>query len=176
MILDKRIILVGRSASGKDFFKDFLVDKGYIPSVSHTTRPIRDGEVNGETYEFISEEDFMFMVSNDQFFEHKLFNAWGYATSQLMWDTAEVFIFTPSGINDIPTKELENSVLVYFDIPIDTRIERMEKRSDADSIDRRLKADNEDFKDFSKFHIRVSNPNFDPEKLLKLILTYSLVN
>jgi guanylate kinase len=170
MKLSKRIIIVGKAASGKDYFKDFLIEKGFIPSVSHTTRPMRDGEINGETYDFISTEDFMFMASNDQFFEYKLFNQWGYGTSQLMWDTAEVFIFTPSGINSLPKKELDESVLVYFDIPLDERINRLEERSDADTIDRRLKADNADFKDFKEFDIRVKNPKFNAEELLKLII------
>ena len=46
MKLDKRIILVGKAASGKDYFKDFLIERGFIPSVSHTTRPMRDGEID----------------------------------------------------------------------------------------------------------------------------------
>lgn len=172
MKLKKRIILVGRSASGKDFFKNFLVEKGYIPSISYTTRHKRKGEVDGETYHFISDEDFMWMVENDQFFEHKHFNHWSYGTSTHDWSMSEVFIFTPSGISDLSKSELNDSVLVYFDIPVDVRLNRMEERSDADSISRRLSSDNTDFKNFNEFDIRVKNPNFNPEELLRLIIRY----
>lgn len=173
MKLKKRIILIGRAASGKDFFKDFLISKGYIPSVSHTTRHMREGEINGETYHFVSDQDFLEMIGDDEFFEYKHFNHWSYGTTNYMWNTAEVFIFTPSGIKDLPKKELNNSVLVYFDIPVDVRLNRMEERSDADSILRRIKSDNTDFKGFTEFDIRVKNPNFNPEELLKLIIRYS---
>ena len=175
MKLSKRIVLVGRAASGKDFFKNYLIEKGFIPSVSHTTRPMRDGEINGDTYEFVSEEDFTFMTCNDQFFEYKMFNGWGYGTSQLMWDTAEVFIFTPEGIRSLPQSDIDESTIVYFDIPMDVRMSRMEERSDCDSISRRLAADNVDFDKFDNFDIKVTKPDFDPQELLKLIITHSIV-
>ena len=47
MKLNKRIILVGKAGAGKDYFKDFLIEKDYKPSVSYTTRSKRDGEVEG---------------------------------------------------------------------------------------------------------------------------------
>lgn len=170
MKLDKRIILVGKAASGKDYFKDFLIERGFIPSVSHTTRPMRDGEIDGETYHFVSEEDFLLGVQDDEFYEHKFFNQHAYGTTNDMWNTAEVFIFTPSGIASLPKDEVDKSTIVYFDIPLDVRINRLEERSDADSISRRLDSDNADFKNFNEYNVRVVNPEFDCEKLLKVVL------
>jgi guanylate kinase len=87
-----------------------------------------------------------------------------------MWDTAEVFIFTPSGISSLPKSEIDKSLIVYFDIPIDVRINRLEERSDADAISRRIESDNADFRDFNEFDIKVTNPEFDCDKLLKIVL------
>jgi guanylate kinase len=40
-----------------------------VYSVSHTTRPIRDGEVDGRDYHFVSVERFMSMVDSGEFLE-----------------------------------------------------------------------------------------------------------
>ena len=39
-------------------------------AISHTTRNIRPGEVDGEHYHFISKNDFLSMVEGDDFLEH----------------------------------------------------------------------------------------------------------
>ncbi len=69
--MGKKIILVGKAASGKDYFKNYLLSKGFKTSVSHTTRPMRDEEVNGETYHFVSKYTFLTMGSSGKFFEFK---------------------------------------------------------------------------------------------------------
>lgn len=173
--MKKRIILVGTAASGKDYFKDYLISHGKNPSVSHTTRPMRDGEVNGETYHFVSDEKFKSMIDDDEFFEHKEFNGWKYGTSRESIFESEVFIFTPGGIEGLNEKFLRDSVIVYFDIAQDVRIERLMKRSDADSIQRRIKADEYDFCGFDKFDLRVTSPNFSCAVLKTIVETISLL-
>jgi guanylate kinase len=172
MKLGKRIILAGKAASGKDFFREYLVNKGYLASISHTTRPPRHGEVNGDHYNFVEEKEFQMMIHKELFHEHKMFNTWRYGTTKHMFFTSDVFIFTPSGIESLDREDLDDSVVVFFDIDTETRIERMEKRIDADNIERRLAADAIDFMDFDMFDIRVKNPGFDPERLLKTIISY----
>lgn len=52
-------------------------------SVSHTTRPPREGEINGENYHFVSEQDFQALIEEKKFIEYaKVFNNW-YGTSIL---------------------------------------------------------------------------------------------
>ncbi len=172
MRLEKRIILVGKAASGKDYFKKFLIQKGYIPSISHTTRPKRVGEIDGEDYFFISKTKFLDMVKSNMFYENKFFNGWHYGTSIEMFNTADVFIFTPSGVESLPRQELKNSLIVFFDIDPDIRIDRMNERSDADRTERRLMSDAIDFMDFNEYDLKVTNPNFDSEKILKIIISH----
>ena len=49
------------------------------------------------------------------------------------------------------------------------------KRSDADSVDRRISADEEDFKDFNNFNIRITNPLYDTDILYETIVNYEKI-
>lgn len=163
------IILVGKAASGKDYFKNYLLENGFKTSISHTTRPMRKGEVNGETYHFISEDEFISMIDNQNFFEYKKFNGWYYGTSEIEMKNSNVFIFTPSGVKSLSKDFIRKSAIIYFDIAEEIRIERLKKRSDKDSIERRLKADKEDFKDFFEYDFRIFESNFSCKELLNAI-------
>jgi guanylate kinase len=47
-------VIVGKSASGKDTILNSLIDKGIGNKIiSHTSRPIREGEVDGFSYYFM---------------------------------------------------------------------------------------------------------------------------
>lgn len=69
------IILAGPSGSGKDtvmkeLFK-LLPDLKF--SISSITRDMRDGEVNGEKYNFITREEFESMIENKQLLEYNVY-------------------------------------------------------------------------------------------------------
>lgn len=51
-------------------------------SVSHTTRPMRPGEMDGINYHFVSEGDFLAMLDRSEFLEHAKVFAHYYGTSQ----------------------------------------------------------------------------------------------
>ena len=67
---------------------------------------------------------------------------------------------TPYGVSKIKPEDRKNSIVIYFDIPLEERRERLMKRSDAVSVDRRLEADEQDFENFTDFDIRITNSNF----------------
>ena len=48
----------------------------------------------------------------------------------------------------------------FIDIPKDIRKSRLLNRNDADSVDRRLQTDSEDFNDFKDYDIRITNCDF----------------
>ena len=79
---------------------------------------------------------------------------------------------TPSGVKCIPDEDRKDCTIVYFDIPLEIRRERLMKRSDADSVDRRILADEKDFMGFSDFDIRVTNHLYSAPALYYLILRY----
>jgi guanylate kinase len=76
------------SGAGKTSLVKALLDKrgGSIAvSVSHSTRPIRSGEVDGVAYHFVSLTEFEQMAAEDEFLEHaRVFdNCYGTATSSV---------------------------------------------------------------------------------------------
>ena len=58
--MSSKIVLVGKAASGKDFFRKRMMDKGFTFGVSCTTRlkRIKDNEVDGKDYHFKSDAEF----------------------------------------------------------------------------------------------------------------------
>lgn len=56
------IVLVGESASGKSSIERELIALGFNKIVTYTTRPMRKEDVDGETYHFITEEQFNDMI------------------------------------------------------------------------------------------------------------------
>ena len=157
----KRIVLVGRAASGKDYARKLLQDRHFPYQISYTTRPMRDGEVHGKDYYFIPEFKFLDFIKIGFFYENVQFNGWYYGTSnaQMKEDNC-VFIMTPAGLAHMTKQDREESLVVYFDMPEEIRKQRLLLRSDADSVDRRIEADEIDFKDFSNFDLIINNPIF----------------
>ena len=77
-------IVSAPSGAGKtSLLRELLKDQSQLViSISHTTRAMRDGEVNGEDYHFIDKAEFENMVEHSAFLEHaKVFDNY-YGTSQ----------------------------------------------------------------------------------------------
>lgn len=69
--MSKIIALVGRSAVGKTTLEKLLEkDYNYVPLISHTTRPQRDGEINGKEYYFSDNETVEKMIKENQTLEN----------------------------------------------------------------------------------------------------------
>ena len=68
-------IISGPSGSGKDTVLAELFKKSPdgLFSISCITRPMRQGEKEGEKYNFISKEKFEYMIENDMLLEHNIF-------------------------------------------------------------------------------------------------------
>ncbi|MBS1724077.1 MAG: guanylate kinase [Armatimonadetes bacterium] len=76
------VILSGPSGVGKDTVIDAwqVVNPLVERVVAVTTRPPRDGEVDGKAYHFVSPEVFERMAAEGKFLEHKLVHGNWYAT------------------------------------------------------------------------------------------------
>lgn len=68
-------IISGPSGSGKDtvLAELFRNRPDLLFSISSVTRPMRSGEREGEKYNFISREKFLYMIENDMLLEHNVF-------------------------------------------------------------------------------------------------------
>ena len=157
-----RIILVGKAASGKDHLRKILEGRGFKYGVSYTTRPPRQGEIDGRDYFFIDESEFHNLIEQNFFYEHVTFNGWFYGTSKDQWHkTDDIFIMTPSGVSKLHAADRKSSFIIYLDVPVEVRRERLGGRRDNnDVIERRIQADERDFENFTDFDIRITDHNF----------------
>ncbi len=67
------LILTGPTASGKNAIASYLEKVGgYRRIVTHTTRPLRPGEVHGQHYHFVSPEEMLRLIQSQAMIEVKL--------------------------------------------------------------------------------------------------------
>ncbi len=164
MLLNKkhrRIVLVGKAASGKDHLRKKIESRGFKYAVSYTTRPQREGEIHGKDYYFISEDEAKVLIESGFFYEYVIFNGWIYGTSVTQFFSDDLFIMTPKGIHEIKPEDRLESFVIYLDIPSNVRIKRLNKRHmPGDSVKRRIEADELDFSDFTDYDLRITNSDF----------------
>lgn len=146
------IALIGPAGSGKDTILKTALEK--IPQlhrvVSYTTRPKREGEIEGREYKFISLEDFEQKLLNQELIEANVFNGWGYGTSLDCFnkDKTNIMITTPSGLELLLQSNELRVFPCFVRVTDKTRLIRQLKREehpDIDEIMRRYKTDKEDF-------------------------------
>ena len=100
------IVISGPSGVGKNTIADILIDKGYgTYSVSVTTRGIRDGEVHGRDYFFVSKEEFDKNIENDNFLEYAKYGDNYYGTLK-----SYVFDNIDNGTNVIAVVDIQGGV------------------------------------------------------------------
>ncbi len=156
-----RIILVGPGASGKDFMRKRLEERGMTYAVSYTTRPPRPGEENGKDYFFLSQEECQKMIDGGKFYEVIDFNGWSYGTTLEQFYRDDVFIMTPSGLSHLSLEDRSKSFVIFFDIDEEVRRQRLEERvMPGHTVDARLEADRELFAGFNNYDLKITNPNF----------------
>lgn len=168
----KVLALFGKNASGKSSIKRWLA-KNYDninEIVSYTTRPPREGEVNGKDYYFI---DMHFFALKDMI-EYQNFRGWWYGTSyhSLDKDKINVSIFSIARLKQILNIPQLEVLPVYIQSPDRFRLLRSLNREgsvDCKEICRRFLADEEDFKEIDFEYEVYENVNkFEDFKILNI--------
>lgn len=148
--------IVGHSASGKSTIERRLEKTKGIPRIiSLTTRPMREGEVDGIDYWYLTEEEFMEVKDAGELAEHAEYRNWHYGLSLEGIDYKRrpyIAVVTPKGYREIVEHVGKVHVTSYFvDVEERRRLIRLAKRGDeVDEIIRRILADREDFEGFDK--------------------------
>lgn len=156
-----KLILVGKAAAGKDFLKNRLVAKNFKPGISCTTRLPRHNEVDGVDYHFMTEDQFKETIDSGEMLEHMIFNNWYYGLTKEEFEKADVMIMSKDGLDVLPKDYRDRCMVIFLDPPRITRVERLEHRNDPnDSIVRRMNTDDEQFKGFLDYDLRVRNEDF----------------
>lgn len=169
-----KYVIVGKAASGKNYCQDLFIDNGYKQLKQYTTRPKRLNEKSDE-YHFVSNDVIKKMNLESKFVSLKKFNGWYYGFTLEDFEKCDVAILSPGNINDLNIwfpQSLQFVTIIYLDIPSDIRKERLNSRytngHEDDSVERRMVADENDFKNFKCFDIKFSN-NDDVVKYINKI-------
>ena len=101
------IVLVGASASGKTEVTKVLAKKyDFKKFITHTTRPIRQGEINDVDYHFVTKQKFEELIKQDYFIEYTIYNGNYYGTWKKEIDDNKVVAIDINGLNSF--KKLNN--------------------------------------------------------------------
>ena len=150
----KIVAICGKSGAGKDLFARKLVEK--YPEVFHkiitcTTRPIREGEVDGKNYYYLSKEEFLDKLLKNDLLEAVEFNGWFYGTPySSLSDGISLGVFNPEGVEIILDDPRLDVIIFYISASDKTRMIRClnrESNPDVKEIIRRYSTDERDFDD-----------------------------
>lgn len=175
----KIIAFIGKAGSGKDTILHQVIaeDSNLHEIVSCTTRPRREGEVEGVNYFYLTPEQFGDKVLHDEMLEATCFNDWFYGTSydSLRSDVINVGVFNPTGIDSLLARPDVEVTTYYIQASSKTRLLRQLNREgspDVDEIIRRYSADEIDFADLDFEYIPLQNETKeDLQSNIKTILS-----
>jgi len=162
--MHKLFVVMGKSASGKDtVFKEITrMDLKLKTVAGYTTRPIRDGEKNGDEYFFVTKEELLRLQEDHKVIEHRAYDTmhgvWDYFTvddGQIDFnETSSIMIGTLDTYRKIREYlGTDRVVPLYLEVEDGIRLERAlarektQKNPKYTELCRRFLADEEDFKE-----------------------------
>lgn len=131
------VTLTGPSCAGKSTLERMLAHRGMQAAISCTTRPTREGEIDGETYYFMSREDFEKELAADRMVEHVEFggNYYGLSVAEVerlqAADKPIVVVCEPIGQKQIAAFAQKRGwplLAVFVDNPAEVIAERFLRR------------------------------------------------
>jgi len=163
------LCIVGKSASGKDTLVNNLLKNcttAIQKAVSYTTRPRREGEVDGIDYHYVTVEQFQKMKDENKFIEETSYNVngetWYYGFTKdtfTNYPGITIAIINPRGLEALVKDEelREHMAVLYLVANEEIRKDRYYKRDSALEKDTirarwfaRVKQDREDFNKINK--------------------------
>ena len=148
----KIIAIMGEAGTGKDsLMQEILKLKPeFHEIISCTTRPKRQGEVEGVNYYYYTPEQFGDRVLHDEMLECTVFNDWFYGTSydSVRSDCINIGVFNPTGVESLSARPDVDVKVIRVVAEDKTRLIRQLNREewpDVREIVRRFNADWMDF-------------------------------
>lgn len=191
----KLIYIMGKSSSGKDTIFNILKNKLDINTyVMYTTRPIREGEVDGITYHFISDEEMKEYIEGkrkQKVLEYRtyqtIYGPWTYTTikdeqfksdkDMLMLGTLESYAKIKENFDINDNVQI---IPIYIEVPDNIRLKRAIEREEQQKepkyteLCRRFIADSKDFSEenLKKAKIEKRFINMELDKCVEDIIKY----
>jgi len=181
------LVLSGPSGAGKSsLIKKIENDIGdYYFSISTTTRPIREGEVEGIHYHFVSKEEFVKDIAEDNFLEHATVHGNHYGTSlkpvraALSQGKLVIFDIDVQGNTAINNRLGDITTSVFITPPTLSELKRrlVNRSTDSDEvIEGRVKMAKREIQRTSEYDFLIVNDDLDvaAEVLRKIAITARL--
>lgn len=176
------VLLSGVSGAGKDTIKKELIKRmeNVTSMPSYTDRNPREGEVDGEIYNFITTEEFEQKIRENEFYEYSVHHEHYYGTSRRILDDK-----IKSGkiiVKDIEVNGTENLlkllkndmdiVTIFLRVPKDELRRRLEHRVEKASIKEiELRLNRFDYEESKIGIYDYVLKNDDLEKTVQIIMT-----
>lgn len=162
----KVIAICGKSAAGKDTLLQAMLNvlgSEVHEIISHTTRPPREGEVEGKNYYFITDDIFMHKIWHNEMLETAKYRNWWYGTAIDSLDEHKINIgvFNRKGLESLKNYKGNLDLYVVYVIADDKvrllRSLRREENPDVAEIVRRYQADEEEWRGYIGANFIVEN-------------------
>lgn len=173
-VTDRGVLVIVSSPSGAGkttLTRRLLTEHPQLEfSVSHTTRPMRPGEVEGRDYHFVSPETFEGMVQRHEFAEHAFVHGNRYGTAMAPVETAlarggdMIFDVDWQGGQALSERWPTDSLKIFILPPdLDTLAKRLHRRAtDApDIIERRLQKAIEELEHYREYQHLIVNDDLE---------------
>jgi len=144
-------ILIGESGGGKSTIENYMCSKFKMEKlVSHTTRPIRNGEVDGFDYHFVSKEKFEQLLNEGKLWENVIYNnnLYGLCSENIDYKNKNyVVVVEPNGFRHIKNLVGDYVRSIYVGVDESIRLKRLLERGDSvDNAIKRIFNDRETFR------------------------------
>ena len=172
--MGKIFCLMGKSSTGKDTIGKHLLKTMDLKNiVLYTTRPIREGELEGREYYFVNNDEFKELETSGKVIEKRVYNTihgdWTYATVDSNIDLENnnyLVLNTLIGYEKLVNYYGKDAVIpLYIWVDLNTRIDRaftreeQEKNPKYREICRRFIKDEEDFKEENLTRLEILEDN-----------------
>ncbi len=165
------VVLSAPSGAGKTTIATALVEgsEDFVFSVSVTTRPARDHEVDGVDYHFLSEPEFSALIEADEFVEWAEVHGHLYGTSrkalQDALDEGRFLILDVDVQGAMQMRQRVPDAVLVFVLPpaADALVERLRERGSEgeDTLTRRIENARGELEKASEFDYIVVNKNLE---------------
>ena len=148
----KIIAIMGEAGTGKDsLMQEILKLEPMLHEViSCTTRPMRQGEIEGVNYYYYTPEQFGDRVLHDEMLECTVFNDWFYGTSydSVRSDCINIGVFNPTGVESLLARSDVDVKVIRVVAEDKTRLIRQLNREEWPDVREIIRRFNADWMDF----------------------------
>lgn len=129
------VLISGISGSGKTTIANSITNNRIV---THTSRDIREGEMNGRDYHFVPRKQFLTLLEQGEFVEHNVYSSNFYGTSRTEFESRlkeDVAVAVVDYNGHKFFKEFyQNSISIFIDTDFEAAIVQMKQRGDTSEV------------------------------------------